>query len=1370
MFENLKQLITNDFEIKNDDRDLFNSIVNKPSFDYFNDKSVSAYDKASFLHIIQRCILYIRDKKNKVNYNLCLSLVESCIKNKTIKNLVQNLKDFRYVVLIETIILLGHAEIDILCDPNPYTTSPEFFESIVEYFPNSGRQLTENLKCLLCVTLLRYFKVSNAYLNGLVINDLDEKIIEKFHEKLMAPLVFVANLPFGDIQNKQQKLKRLKSCTNCFDVLGILHKSWLFYSTMLLNSDALRIVRHEIFCVCMIFISLFKGTSKDFYVRFIPLLSDSLKDNPDDFELLLKKFNIFKDDSFLQCKDEFFYLLSNVCCNKLVAEKIYSEENFVKNDLQLSFVDTLKTSLLEVMRSSISETVKSCFSLLRNFCKYLPEHILSGIIENICHTVLFDCEQGREIYAFLGFLMRFFENYTLSEYSIEIISLLSRYYYSEIAEYMHNAISNGILTKMRLTNVLDCSPNNLIAISKLCLNFVLASYRYQSDIPSDHKLPSFLIFQYFPTSIHKIMRNDSIRFEALHEMIQVAHHMAKFYKDKAVVMINDSTFCQSLISILTYVLKINYPNSTAETKLHRFDNYLVETNTQLTTSILAFIEELLIVQMYSYSDISFLSKTLLTDNSDMISKIVSVLNHQMFLDAASRFHALRFLDIISTISQRFRIPIDVIYSEKDYDGNQSVINNIRSVVDETLKTNGNSNDISTKQLVNLLEFLSSVLLTQTVFAFSFERVQDYVVKQLKDYQKISNEDLKYAILKYFSQLSRVCNLEKRFPNEKNDIKNVLLSIIKSSDASARGILAKAHAIRVFVSYEEGLTSGDLDDVIKGLVMCIPEPVQVHHTKVNVDMNIFVHHKLNPKYNDQYYYDTTYISKFLIGNPERSSFVDFADKLNKDLSMIDACAHVIQAIDAYSRTSKSSSNVVPDSQKILSFVVPYLINNLLPDSHSLVVLKLLSYSLTNCDNPCLFILDGSKIEAFTVYFTRTSLPQAFSTFANILTFSRVSENSQSYLLELFKVCYVYALKNNSVDALVCANEVALKMSRLDGWIEHFISPVTDFDGLSTSELMLEYRYFMEKNYRSTDSDAAIAFVDLLTIICANQQNCRLLIQRRFVDQLIEEKLPCTEDWNSSLWAAYFDLFRQLPENYGYRFLTSRHKFVKNFLLNESFEEQSKSLENYDISVIRVSITGLIAKVSPQLESFSVESPLIFSEYGSILLKVIEKASKSVVQNKIGDPYIQISSRFKRNEKANHLFILRNSLFAYVYMSNSKVEWTHDMKGGDVIQVIITSINSLSILFKDEVKDVIEGKIPNKPEVIQFCNLCVTTLICGLEFLSRISRGNSFRTNALTIRKLVDLIMEQLDIYKKELVDPGDLIYKEDLLREYSKKFK
>ena len=1234
MFDNLCDFLLEGIPLSDKDSKLFDSVKSTPSLDFFksqqndstnpNDKD-NFFNKASLLRLIQTA--FIISKKQKHTYSeKCKQFVEACNKMNTVKSLLSQFHDFKKVVLVETII--------IICDSNPnFLNDNEFINMVMSCVEDSP----EYLKSFLGLIALQWIKTDQIFLKkskqprSLWDSSDKEKTASQrgaeLQDMCLTPLIFASFLcPDGS--------DTISDCLKTFDIFYILRKDWMKLCHKLLNKEAASICAKQIYYLVILYIRSFKPlTEIQLEQRILPLLAECLRKEPQLYQDLLNYFNVFQNQRLFNYSRDCVISISASSCNTTEnAIDIFRKftPSDVHNETYLShFFFLLRNALAEVIVIEPSKTSIDALLLLKRFCKYLPSQQLIEIIRTFVEYNG-DFADGIEIQAFFAFLFNFFENEVFSHYATKAFSYVAILFPMDCHVFLDTAMSNNKLSTTKISKIMDVDATNIRAFSSIVRTLISNHFTLNSADQEISQFVLFIITKYFPDSVYKKYETHQKRWKAMRYLLEISLDLCITMPSFAITAQEDPSYVRSLTTIIIAASNLlqSQPTPQQESFKVRADNDTMQYIIEFLSAALSLLERLILVNLTKMPEVSKLTRSFFEENSEIFSTFISLLELSQSFAPQIRRQANVILSLMCAVAARMKnISVDAFYPRTK-----------QAVLIESAKVNL-FHATSVEQTINELDFISSILNTQSALAYSFIRRigSAYATASISSLSDIKKEypSLLKSLSYFLSQIWRKLKGDSKIIQQisgKSNFWSSLQTIIDDNsmpsdynDASLI-VASKAYLLRCKVCSEEQIAPDLVKNILDQAYKYYPDEFLPLKSSLCINMDSFIIPSLNRTYGDMFYIDYKLLDRFLVSEDqeERQKIIDFSKDLNIKLSRIDSCTQMVQAVNALlnSRTKYEKEELVPEISNVIAVTMKILNNSLSPSSTIQTVLELLEFCMLNKKNISI-IPTESDLLTILKFFRTHPLKEGFSTFKYFFALSTIeSERLFNILKDIFSYCIAYSTKNNSLESIQCASEIALLLRNEDEWIANYESDLNDAMGILINTPLGSH------------------MVNLLSIICENQQNGMYLEQCGFFDPFISDSLPCDEIYNSPFWPAMFNLMSLLPttSSIPIRFAKTHAPQIVQFCLSEKIGNMNR----LQILKIRCYALSLFLSIMQESHRTGQDLPILEDKFYEIPI-IVMKMAFDELKNK---PHIKLLGRIEdvndRNEQLCSLVLLHDSL--------------------------------------------------------------------------------------------------------------------------------
>ena len=1234
MFDNLIDLINEGLNLSESDEKLFIAVKSSPSLDFFSTKSAETenknpndperfFDKASLLRLMQAAFIVSKIEKHP-HKQKCVDFVNACDKLNSLKLLLSQITAFPKVVLIETIIILGENQ--------NFVNSEDFLNLVM----SCTESVPPHIRDLLGFSALQWIHTDKVYAN-----EKDFKIPKNMWgtDKAKSPATVMRNnlcdisltpLIFASFLSAEGA-QTVTECLKAFDIFGILKNTWLKTAEKLLSKDAFSICCKQIYYLVSLYIRTYKTvTGIQMEARIFPLICDCIKNEPILYVDFIKNFNFFQLQRSFNYNFESIVALSAAGCNNSVntydifQRFIPSDHN--ENYLKQFFLG-LKNALSDIIVVEPSDMTHHVLFLLQRFCEYLSKDNLYRLI---CSFISFkdDFEEGTELQAFYAFLFEFFENENFSVYATKTFMYTAHAFPSEASKFIESAMSNQKLSQIKITKIMDLNAMNIISFATIASTLIANHFTVNSIDTELSQFALFIATKYFPDSVFKKYNSHELRWNTLKLLIDVSYDLCVSSPKFAKSIQNDSSYVHSLTSVIIASANLlqKQPTISPESNLVRFDNNSTLPAIKFLTVALSLLERLILVNLTQSENLSLLTKSFFEENCEIFSTFVSLLELANNFAAQIRKQAVRVLDLMCAVAARMHsISVDAFYPRTR-----------QAILVESAKSNL-FHATSIEQTVNELDFISSTLNTQSAFAYSFVRRigAAYVTIAAGKLKEIKNESplLLKSIAFFLSQVWRKLNssssiiqqILSKNPKFWDDINNIITDSHNPSDSVdfSNVVASKAYFLRCRVCSDDQLKPDIVKSALEQAINYLPKKTEPLNVNFKLNMNLFYIPSLHRTYGDDFYLDTALLERFLVAEDNSKKIVDYVKEMNRNMSRIDACTQLIQAIYSLlcSRTKYENEEMIPDIDLVFALVIKVIDDPLSPSSTILTAFQLLEFVLLNKKGAAVNVKE-SDLKIIITYLKRHPLPDVLHTLSILFALANIPANRMNMMEEIFIICLRYSVKNKCSKAISCAAEVALVLRNEDGWIGNMIDDLSD----------------AAQNLIGTN--LGVDFVRLLSVICQNDLNSSILIEAEFFNPFIADALPCAENWANSFWAAIFDLMSVLPvsSDIPYRFAEKNAPQIVQYCLPEHI----KGLNQTQLIHIRCSATSLLVSIIKESHRTGNDVTALEVKFKEVIILVL-KATYDDIRNK---PHLYLSGRIEssteRNEKLSNVIVLQNCL--------------------------------------------------------------------------------------------------------------------------------
>ena len=1235
MFDNICDFLLEGIPLSDKDSKLIDSVKSTPSLDFFskpndsmpinpNDKD-NFFNKASLLRLIQTAFIISKNQNHTFN-QLCKQFVEACNKMNTVKSLLTQFHNFKKVVLVETII--------IICDSNPnFLNNNEFINMVMSCVEDSP----EYLKSLFGLIALQWIKTDQIYMkkskqprNMWDTSDKEKTVSQRgteLQDMCLTPLIFASFLsPDG--------ADTISDCLKTFDIFHILREEWMKICHKLLNHEAASICARQIYYLVILYVRSFKPiTEMQLEQRILPLLAECLRKEPLLYTDLMNYFNVFQNQRLFNYSRDSVISISAASCNTtenaLDIYKKFTPSDSHNETYMYHFFFLLRNALAEVIVVEPTKTSIDTLLLLKRFCKYLPSQQLMEFIRAFVEYNE-DLAEGIEIQAFFSFLFNFFENETFSHYATKAFSYVAMLYPDDCHVFLDTAMSNRTLSTTKISKIMDVDATNIRAFSSIVRTLIANHFTLNSAEQDMSQFVLFIITKYFPDSVYKRYETHQKRWEAMRYLLENSLDMCITVPSFAKTAQDDPSFVRSLTTIIIAASNLlqTPPTPQQESFKVRSDNDTIQYVIKFLSAALSLLERLILVNLIQMSEVSKLTRSFFEENSEIFSTFISLLELNQSFSPQIRRQATIILDLMCAIAARMKsISVDAFYPRAK-----------QAVLIESAKVNL-FHATSVEQTINELDFISSILNTQSALAYSFIRRigAAYATASISSLQDIKKEypALLKSLSYFLSQIWRKLKGDSKIIQQisgKSNFWSSLQSIIDDnklpSDYNDTSLIvaSKAFFLRCKVCSEEQISPDLVKNLLDQALQFYPEQVIPMKTSLQIKMEPFIIPSLNRTYGDMFYIDYKLLERFLVSEDEteRNKYIDFSKDLNLKLSRIDACTQIILAVNALlnSRTKYEKEEIVPEISIVIAVTMKILDNSLSPSSTIKTALELLEFCMLNKKDISV-IPKESDLLTILKFFRTHPLNEGFSTLKYFFALSTIeSERLFNILKDIFSYCILYATKTSSLESIQCASEIALLLRNEDKWIANYESDLND-----AMTILI-------------NTSLGAHMVNLLSVICQNQQNGDYLEMCGFFDPFISDSLPCDEIYNSPFWPAMFNLMSSLPQSSSIplRFAKAHSPQLVQFCLSETVG----SMDRLQVLRVRCYALSLFLNVIQESHRTGQDIPTLEDKFYEIPI-IVMKMAFDELKNK---PHIKLTGRIEdindRNEQLCSLVLLHDSL--------------------------------------------------------------------------------------------------------------------------------
>jgi hypothetical protein len=374
------------------------------------------------------------------------------------------------------------------------------------------------------------------------------------------------------------------------------------------------------------------------------------------------------------------------------------------------------------------------------------------------------------------------------------------------------------------------------------------------------------------------------------------------------------------------------------------------------------------------------------------------------------------------------------------------------------------------------------------------------------------------------------------------------------------------------------------------------------------LNSFVRKTAGREYGDLFYLDLQLVQSFFEKRLERrviQQFLDGVRRLNRDLSMIDACTQLFNSIRMLS--APPARLEIPWGFAV-AVAKAALDNPACPDSFAEVCFDLMDQQLGQSSEP----LNKAFFDSLVKYANAKRLTdRSYGQLARLLAASEPALAIDIDAIFVIRQC----LEHNSENSFKFARELAYQLRDRGLWICHMPELIQTFQAiLCESEAIKHSEIF-----------------DCLAAICASPKNAAWLNDQGFFG--IFTRLPCEETPDSGLWPHVFRFMTCLPStlHVALHFIASHFGAIVYFMNSESTPK------------VQLTITNMFVHVSQYVSAFAFEDP-------QMLDKMVELVSTNLNQNislfksKLHVKFEGSPDDFSTcNDPVCHLFVIRNDLW-------------------------------------------------------------------------------------------------------------------------------
>lgn len=1176
------------------DEALFNTIKGTPDLSYVKqpaktseeetDESVAhreIVEKASFLHVLEAVAVCHKDPKNR-HEAACKAFLSQMNTQNSLKKLLTQFKEYKFIVVPETLLLLQTYDFAVMADDSYITEVVQTALSAPDY-----------LSVLFCFVILQLLKVRKAYEAGTEVSKLPASISALLETELLSPILLASHLNSSDAAIVTKILYK-------FDVFDIIANRWIPAIQRVFGKAAQKVCYDEChYFVCMFLRLYHRSTSMMPMIlsqRLLPVMSIAVRKSPGNFEQMINEYNVFSLKAMMDEK-RFPYLIwfaGCACGSRKNAEEVllHMTSKYAPEPLLKLYFGVLRQSLSSVVSDSVPDTVKWAMYLLKRLCKHLSANKLAKLI---------DCfDSNHPIAAFGNFLWNFLDNKELGRYAAQCLQHVAVYYPREICEVLSAWDFSVIAKYMKMSSQVATAFAKIARI--LLTNYYILNSQF-AVLPS---FVSFIVKTYFSEAMFQKYERRSKRWKTMFALLETGYDMCLFDKTFCSEVQNDPNFGRALIAIVQQTVSIieKPPHETKENEFVRLDSDKPEAIIRFDCLAIALMSYLVEYNLTHEKTLSTLSTSFFAKNSDtsmLFSTLMSFLELTHPLTASIREAALKLLAVLCEVAKRMKnVNVDAFYPRQK-----------QAILTEYVRANlMRGKDVN--QMITALDFMANTFVTQTTFSYAFLRKLD--TQKLTDISADCPRKLlalSKLLSRIFSRQSRNSKLLEEITSKPNFWSSVGDMIRKETDDLCV-IASKAYLLHCWILGEQQIK----EDMVRGIVAQILKVFPAARDPVildfDIDLNKFLAVQIYPEYGPMFYIDYELVRRYLV-DTEQTDLIEQIQRVNNDLSMIDACTQLISALLLLLKSANGIRVPVASISQIMSVA---LSNDLLPDSTAKRIFELLDFALETEAGD--FVVAKSDIQALSYFVEQRPSDYSFKIIGKFVAASQVNANLGE-LLEFIEFTTKFGIENISKNAICCASEVALKLAKYDGWIEHAPIVCSSFSKL-------------------IETDIGVDVVDLFSVIAWNEVNASWLEMNGFFSLL--DRLPCDDKCTSDLWPHLFKFLTALPKHSRVpsTFLGNHFARICFFMTPDAESEMgaSKAFKT------QLAITDLLAHIALYSSEFWEENPAILEGIQERVYGKMEHSLKYLREN----AYVEFEGTLgcidTYSDKLCNLCMLRNCL--------------------------------------------------------------------------------------------------------------------------------
>ncbi|OHT02837.1 hypothetical protein TRFO_29906 [Tritrichomonas foetus] len=1212
MFDNLIEILNSQLPLSDESSKQLNSVQQTPNLSYFGSNSTATIssqdsdeksrlptqelDKASLLRLLRTASLC---PPSNIHYEKCKNLVSSINTSNSLTKILSQFSDFKFIVVAETLISIHTHDLAAMKEPSYATNLVKAANSSPKY-----------IRPLFCVAILQLLGFKDIYEHKSdTIKTLPETARNVLSKKIFSPILLASFLKPDESSTVTQILKQ-------FDVFDIILNKWIRPAKKILDQDVMKICLNEIFYFLLYFLRLFiKSLMSQSPVvianRILPLMGEIVHHSPKTFEEFLHECNIFASKQLTDTRfSALLRFLSFSCNSKKNSLIILNQLTNCRNrnePLIKQFFTSLKEAHDEIVSQKVSECASSALFSLKRMIKYLPEEQKSQLINMFCGSDIDPPEV-----SLVSFLWDFMQNSEMAPDASRTLKHLTPLYPEVVMRlFSDSSIYPQIGRMMEQSSTIASS---FVKIARTLTSFSFCRLTKYREIPPFAK---FLVVDYFSDSIFKKFERRSKRWSTLMLILEIALDISYCDLKFCSEIQNNQNISRSLVSIVRQTADIieTPPTIINESENVRFDSDKIRIIIQFDCTALTFMIRLLSYNLLNEKQLSYLATSFFSYNSDassLFTTFVSFLELTHPLTSQLRYFAVQMIDIMCEIAGRMpNISVDSFYPRES-----------QSILIESVRTNLFKSDDVT-QTINELDFISHALSSQLSFAYSFVRHlgSSFVAAASKKLRQIANEfpDLLLSLSRLLSMMFQKLSHDSKAITQittQQDFWKSIFDIIdqKPTEEDVCNLMAaKAELLNVAILDGQQIKPEFIRSLMKQVNDVLPKKFEPLLMNYKLDITRFINCKLHRTYGNDYLIDLDLLQRYLVND---NKVIDTARRLNNQFSLIDSCTQILSSIASLLHFS-SDESLIPSVEEALTLIVFVLNNDIYPDSTADIAFEILDICLSNKNIP-INSLKKEFLRGLTFYINKRPLESSFKIIARLLSVSDI--NNSEELCLMIEPCIKYALNHHdSINSILCASEIALKLSNTDNWISYVPICANCFFTLLNTPL---------GNY----------IVEFMTIICMNAANALTLEENGFFEQFV--LIECNGDAKSPLWPKLFNLMTSLPLTLkvSYKFITTHFSKIVYFF-DSSALENMKPIQLYKV---QVAITDLLLHVAPNIQQFSEEDPTQFD----MIIELISSKMKASLLFLRESPHLKLAGhlydRDSYNEKTCNLIILRNCL--------------------------------------------------------------------------------------------------------------------------------